>query len=361
MKKISVLVLLVLLVGGLSACSVGTSKGNPCDTGEPPKIGLVTDSGGINDKSFNQGSWEGVEKYCKDTGTGATYVESKSDADYVPNLTNLTNQDGIQVVIAVGNTLGESVYQVAKDNPDTDYIIIDGTIVDKDGKAQTLDNVESFTFKGEEAGYLVGYIAGEETKTDKVGFVGGMEIPPVEDFGFGYVQGVQAANPDAEVYYQYSGTFDDATKGQQITSTMYSKGVDIVFTCAGAVNDGVINAAKSERNDDNKVWVIGVDRDLYDEGKISDDESVILTSALKNVNEAAYEGLQDEFSDDFGGKTIDLGYEDGGVGLPDENPSITDSKVITKAEDSLKNTTVDTDPDKVEKDIQNLDIKGKLI
>ncbi|MFV0288827.1 MAG: BMP family protein [Mycoplasmatales bacterium] len=362
MKKISflaVLVFSIILLQGCGATTTPTENVNPCNN-DNVKIGVLTDTGGLNDKSFNQGTWEGIQEYCTESSIGATTLESKQETDYIPNLTTLTNTDGIEVVVAIGETLQNPVYEVAKDNPDTKYILIDGQPTDANEEIQPLDNVSSFLFNEQESGYLVGYIAGTMTETNKVGFVGGMEITPVQKFGWGFVQGVNAANPDCEVQYQYSGSFSDTSKGQQIAESMYGSGVDIIFSAAGGVNDGVLNSAKTRVKGGEKVWVIGVDRDMYEDGLYADEHSVILTSAVKKVGAAAKQGLEEVFNDEFKSGATTLGYKEDGVGLPEENPNITDETIITDAKASLEATDVADNLADTQKIVTDMNISGDL-
>lgn len=357
MKKIKTLMLVLIAALTLQAC--GTQQVNACENGDV-KIGVITDTGGVDDKSFNQGTWEGVQEYCKSSGIGASVVESQDETDYIPNLKNLTEKDGIEVIVAIGENLQQSVYEIAKDNPDTKYILIDGQPTDSDGNVVELDNVKSYLFNEQESGYLVGYIAGKTTKTNKVGFVGGEEITPVQKFGWGYVQGVHEANPDCEVNYQYSGSFSDTTKGLEIANTMYNDGVDIIFSAAGGVNDGVLNSAKTLVNDGEEVYVIGVDRDMYEDGIYNGEDSVVLTSAVKNVGDAANKGLEEVFNDQFvPGKEV-LGYNEDGVGIPDSNPNIEDASVITSAKDSLSSADVKDTKEDTQKAIGDMKINGEL-
>lgn len=360
-KQLSLFMLFIMSGVLLAGCSTTNAIEDPCKT-DPSKvkIGLVTDSGGIHDKSFNQGTYEGIQDYCKKTGTGATYKESKAEVEYEPNLQNMSDTKGIEVVIAIGNTLSNATYKVAQKNPETNYVLIDGVPTDDQGKEHKLDNVESFLFNEQDSGYLVGYIAGKLTKTNKIGFIGGLEIAPVQKFGWGFTQGIHDANPDAEVYYEYSGSFNDAAKGGQIADQMYGQKVDIIFTCAGGTNDGVISSAKNKTQSGNPVWVIGVDRDMYDSGKYGD-KSVILTSAMKNVGSAAEKGVEDHFAGNFTNGTTVLGFKDGGVGIPEKNPNLEgEESTVSEAEKSLENKTVASDLEGTKEAIGTMKINGKL-
>lgn len=359
-KKINLFIVMVTSIFVLAGCTTSPTDSGTGEATEGTKIGVVTDSGGIHDKSFNQGTWEGVEKFSSETKIGATYKESKNETEYVPNLQAMTDTEGVQIVIAIGENLSKAVYEVASKEVDTDYILIDGEPQNAQGEVQKLDNVKSYLFNEQEAGYLVGYIAGKVTETNKIGFIGGMEITPVQKFGWGFVQGVNASNPEASVNYQYSGSFTDAAKGGQLADQMYGQGVDIIFSCAGGTNDGVLNSAKKVTQSGTPAWVIGVDRDMYEDGKYGE-ESVVLTSAIKNVGEAAYKGLKEEFDDTFKGGTEILGYAEQGVGVPETNPNLEGKEdVIKDAKASLESSDVADNKEETEKNIGDFKVEGNL-
>lgn len=365
-KLISMLSLFVVVLAGCgsTAASNAFEYSGACD-GDNPQIGLVTDTGGINDKSFNQGTWEGMETYCNDSGITGTYIETTDSAQRLSNLEKMASEEGIEVVVASGYTFANDIFTVANEYPDVNFILIDAEPTDPDtGEAVSLDNVVSYYFNEQQAGYIVGYIAGSVTETNRVGFVGGEAIPPVQKFGYGYVQGVNDANPEATVDYQYAGTFDDASIGNTTAQTMISQGADVVFASAGGTNDGIVKAGIDSTKNGTPVWVIGVDSDMYDDGLYTDadgnEASVILTSAMKMVNMAAYNGIEDNFNGEFpGGEVITLGYEDEGVGLPAENPNLDDA-LATEAKEALESKgEVATDPKSFEGDL-SVTINGSL-
>lgn len=312
MKKILAIISLALVaVVGLAGCSNSSSNQS--------KIGQVTDSGGVHDKSFNQGTNEGIKKYTKEKNLpDPAILESKSPADIEANLRQASSK--LEVVAASGFLFVEPLAKVAPSNTKVKYILIDGEV-----KA---DNIASVLFAEQEAGYLAGVAAAKSTKTKKIGFVGGKEIPPVQKFLFGFIQGVKDTDASIEITSQYANNFDKESDGQSIASAMYAKNIDIIFHAAGGVGKGVINEAKNQRRNDKnkKVWVIGVDRDQYEEGKLDDGSSVILTSATKYVDVAAYDMLKAIDEGKFpGGKTTTYTVKENGVGLPKENPNLSDS------------------------------------
>ncbi len=349
-KVLAFLTVGILVLSGCATTTGGYEFDGACD-GFDPVIGFVTDAGGVNDKSFNQGTWEGIEEYCANNQVGATYVETTDSAQLKSNLDLVAETDGIEVVVASGFVFANDLYSSAKAHPETNYILIDTEPTNPEtGEIEQLDNVMSYYFNEQEAGYLVGYLAGLTTESNRVGFIGGLEIPPVQRFGYGFIQGVNDANPEATVDYQYTGTFDDANIGNTTAETMISQGTDIIFVSAGSTNDGVLKAAIDNTVAGKKVSIIGVDRDMYNEGIYVDENgqeaSVVLTSAIKVVGEAAQDGLTKHFGGNFeGGTTTTLGYQEEGIGLPTENPNV-EQTMIDEAKQALEaKDNVATDKD----------------
>lgn len=361
MKKIlSVLMLSILVLAG---CSQGDEK-NSCNGGET-KIGLVTDIGGIDDKSFNQGAWEGIEQYCTSSSIGATYIETKDPADRKKNLETMATTDGIEIVVATGMNFEADIYEVAKENTDMKFILVDGSPFNAsanngDGEYEELDNVKSLFFDETQAGYLAGYVSGKTTKTNRIGFIGGMQIPPVQNFGSGYIQGAKDANKDIVVDYSYVGNFDDPTTAKTTADTYYEQGVDIIFTAAGGSNEGVINAAKERTTNGDDKWVVGVDVDMFDQGLYDkeNNKSVILTSAVKRVDKAVEKALEEFFKGEYKSGSTTYTYKEDGVGLPEENPNV-DQKIIDDAKKAFEKSNIEKDYDKVNSN-KELNINGTV-
>lgn len=270
-------------------------------TGGDFNIGMVTDEGGVNDESFNQSAYEGLQKAEKDLGVAIGYQESNVTADFDPNLEILLDA-GNDLIWGVGFKLHDAVLNAAKNNPDTFYGLIDETL------AEPLDNAVSVLFRQEQPSFLVGYIAGMMTESNQVGFVGGVESGVIQQFEYGYRAGVQyAANErgvDIEVAVQYAESFSDATIGRSIATNMYQQGADVIFHAAGGVGAGVIASAADEGK-----WVIGVDRDQHDMAP-----EVVLTSAMKNVGVGVYNVIEQFVKGEFpGGGVVTYGLADGGA------------------------------------------------
>ena len=264
------------------------------------KIAMVTDVGGVNDQSFNQSAWEGLKRAEKDFGIKVAYKESRQDADYAPNMETLTDA-GFDLIWGVGFLMGDAILSTAQINPDQKYAIIDFSY-----GPETPKNVVGVVFQEEQPSFLVGYIAGKMTKTNKVGFVGGIKFPLIEKFEYGYMAGVKMANPKCEVLSQYAESFTDAAKGKAIANNMYQKGADIVFHASCGVGDGVIEAAKEKGK-----WAIGVDKD---QNFLAPE--FVLTSAMKRVDNAIYDVARKLKDGQWnGGETVAYNLSNDGVGI----------------------------------------------
>ena len=250
------------------------------------KIGMVTDVGGVNDGSFNQSAWEGLQRAGEAFGCEVKYIESKGDADYVPNIESFLDED-YDLIVCVGYMMADAVRDAAELYPNQKFAIID------DASNADLDNVTCMMFEQEQASYLVGLAAGYTTESNIVGFVTGAANETMNSFGYGYCAGVLDANPDATILQYNANNFGDASGGKTAVNTMVTKGADVVFHAAGGTGIGVIDGCK-----ENKIWAIGVDSD---QSPLAPE--TILTSALKRVDNACYDATK---------KTI-LGTLEGGV------------------------------------------------
>lgn len=288
------------------------------------KIGMVTDVGGINDKSFNQSSWEGLQQVAKDTGAQIKYLQSKSDADYIPNLNQFV-QANYNLTWGIGFLVADALKTVASRNPKANFAIIDN-VVDE-------PNVESVTFAENEGAYLVGVVAGLMTKSNHIGFVGGIDSPVIKRFELGFKAGIAAANPNAKVTINYTGAFDKPDIGKAAAATIYNAGADIIFHAAGETGNGVFNEAKDRAKSGKKVWVIGADKDQ----SLDFGNDVTLASMIKRVDQAIFQVSKDLTAGNFrGGKVIVLGLKDNGVGLPDTSKKNIPADVLSKVDDYRK-------------------------
>lgn len=313
------------------------------------KVGMVTDSGSIDDKSFNQGSWDGVLKFQDNNeNVEVQYVQPSGETleDYVNAIDNLI-MAGNEVIVMPGFKFEETANKVAKVYPDIEFILIDGQPLEGEDYVSH-DNVVSIYFAEHEAGFLSGVASALETKTGKLGFIGGFDIPSVFKFGLGFVSGVAYANAEfgtnAQVVdYVYSGSFTDVDSGKSIGGGMFDKGIDIIHHSSGGVGVGVINEAKTRSENGEEVYVVGVDVDQYEEGRTSQDKSVILTSSMKRLEVAVSTHLEYWMNDEFkGGQVITMDITQDGVGLPNNNPNLSanTSNTLEKIKTLLKDGTI---------------------
>lgn len=276
------------------------------------KIGMVADTGGVNDESFNQSAWEGLQKAKEELGVEIKLIESKQASDYLANIESLIDQD-MDLVIGVGNTMANDIKTEAENYPDTQFVLIDETYED------IPENVTPVLFKENEATFLTGLIAGKMTKTNEVGFIGGMQNNVISRFEYGYMAGVKEANKDAEVKSQYAGTFGDAAKGKSLANQMYGNNVDIILSAAGATGLGAIEAAKEKDK-----YAIGVDRD---QSSLAPEN--VLTSALKKVNVAVYDIVKELVDGKLkGGENKVYGLKEDGVGIPESTKNLVPQEVL---------------------------------
>jgi basic membrane protein A and related proteins len=281
-----VLAFLVLATTVVAACGGSGSGGaSPTATGKQLQIGLVTDVGGLNDKSFNQAANTGRLNAEKDFGVKTSVIESKKQEDYVPNLTTFAQQN-YDLVIAVGFLMQNQTWKVAKQFPNIKFAIIDGAPQNDAGTTENLPNVANLFFKEQEAGYVVGVIAATMAK-NKVGkathntvcSMGGIPIPPVDRYIAGYQHAIATVSPTTTILNGYSNDFVDQQKGKEVGLNHISRNCDILFQVAGGSGLGYIAAAKEKG-----VYAIGVDVD-----QIEVAPGTVLTSAMKRVDKAVYD------------------------------------------------------------------------
>jgi basic membrane protein A len=287
--------------------ATGDTAGDTAAGGEAIRVGLVTDIGGLNDRGFNQLANQGLERAIDELGVEGRVLESKSDADYIPNLSQLA-EEGYDLVISVGFLMGEATEQAAKEFPETNFAIIDFAY------EAPPPNLQGLVFKEQEVGYLVGYLAGLKTESGTVSTVGGQKIPPVDRFIAGFHAGAKAANPDVETLNGYSQDFVDQAKCKEVALDQIAKGSDVVFQVAGGCGLGALDAAKEQN-----ALGIGVDAD---QGFLGEH---ILTSAQKKVDEAVFQTIEKAANAEFegGGVTV-FGLAEDGVGPGEFNGDVTE-------------------------------------
>jgi basic membrane protein A len=325
MKKIFlVLVLFAALV--LPGCKIGSVD----EGGGKLRVGIVFDIGGKDDKSFNAAAWEGVKRAAKDFPIKLRDVEPGEPTSIEPSMRAFAER-GYDLIIGVGFAQMPIMEQVAKDYPNIKFAIIDGVI--------DTPNVASLIFKEHEGSFLVGYIAGKTTKSDKIGFVGGMDIPLIHKFAKGYEEGAKYANPKIQVYENFVGINDAAWnnpgKGKELAKAQIERGADIIFQAAGNSGLGVFDAAEETNK-----FAIGVDAN---QNWVK--PGFILTSMLKRIDVAVYNTVRDLVEGKFVGGIHLNGLENDGVGYALDNYN-----------QALIPQTVIDDVEKVKKDI----IAGKI-
>jgi basic membrane protein A len=286
-----------------------TSTGSAASTTTAPakksiKVGLVTDIGGLNDRSFNSLANQGLEKAKTDLGIEGRVLTSKSNADYVPNLSTLAQQK-YDLVIGVGFLMADAVDTVAKKFPNTKFAIID---VDATGLKGKPTNVQGLLFKEQQSGYLAGYLAGLYAKDNNIktiSSVGGQKIPPVDHYIAGYQAGAKAADPGIKTLNGYSQDFVDQAKCKEIALNQIAQGSGVVFQVAGQCGLGALDAAKEKGKQG-----IGVDAD---QSYLGDH---ILTSAIKKVDVAVEDTIKQVQDDKYtGGVNTTFEVSNGGAGI----------------------------------------------
>jgi basic membrane protein A and related proteins len=341
---LALLVVLAMAAMMLAGCTAPAKKttGGTTTTKPALKAAMVTDVGGLGDKSFNDLSWAGLEKAKTDLGVDVKVLESKQIADYESNLTQLAGA-GYSPIFAVGFLMTDAVSKIASTTPDTNFGGIDIFFTDPP------KNVVGLNFKEHEAGYLAGIVAGLATKDtfdprlntgNVIGFVGGMPIPPVQRYEAGFVAGAKSVNPDVKVISLYAGKFDDQAKGKELGLSLISQGADIVFAAAGQTGIGTFTACKES----NKALFIGVDSDQF--FTLTDPGSTILTSAVKKIDVAVFQVVKGAKDGAFpGGQNLSFGLKEDGVGVApyhdfDAKVPQTLKDAVTKAITDIKAGTV---------------------
>ncbi len=311
-KKLNIVLVLVLLFSAFLTGCAGAGSGKI-------KVGLVTDTGGVNDKSFNQSAWEGVQKAGKDFNMDFKFIESKQPTDYEKNIDAFATQN-YDVIVTVGFLMGDATAAKAKQYPKIKFAIIDNQYFPTQGSAACPDtvkdcytdggltNVTSLMFQEDQVGFLAGVLAAGMTKTGTVCTVSGMEIPPVVRYVVGYQNGAKWMKPDVKTLNVYIPSFTDPAKGKETGVSMISQGCDVVFGVGGNTGNGGLLAAK-EAN----LMAIGVDVDQYN--TYPEVQSALISSAMKNVDVAVYNFLKSVSDKSVKGGAVIANIQNGGVGL----------------------------------------------
>jgi basic membrane protein A and related proteins len=346
----AILIALILAIGSFAVAACGSDDDDSSTSGgaaagttstaapaKKIKVGLVTDIGGLNDRSFNALANKGLKDAQAQLGVEGRVLISKSNADYTPNLTTLAQQK-YDLVISVGFLMAGATEKVAGKFPDTKFAIVDGSAA---GMKSKPTNVEGLLFAEQEAGYLVGYLSGlyaKDNSATTIGSIGGQKIPPVDHYIAGYQAGAKKADPSIKTLNGYSQDFVDQAKCKEIALDQISKGAKVVFQVAGQCGLGVLDAAKEK-----SVQGIGVDAD---QGYIGPQ---VFTSALKKVDVAVFNAIKGVQEDKYtGGQDVLNNVKSGGIGYGKLNSAAEKyADQIKKVQDDISAGTISDIPDTV--------------
>lgn len=317
MKKSLSMLLTASLMGTLSLSMVGCAGSSGKASGY--ELALVTDIGTIDDKSFNQGAWEGVEGYAKEHNKTYKYYQptAKTTAAYVDTI-GLAVEGGAKVVVCPGYLFEPAVYETQDKYPDVKFILLDGEPHNEDySDYKTGENTCPILYQEDQAGFLAGYAAVKDGYT-KLGFMGGMAVPAVMRYGYGFVQGAEAAAEEMnvselELKYHYTGGFDATPEVQSMAASWYQSGTEVIFGCGGGVGNSVMSAAEAAGTK-----VIGVDVDQ------SPESDTVITSAMKQLAVSVKDIIGSYYDGKFkGAQTIVMDVTTDGVGLPMKSSKFT--------------------------------------
>jgi basic membrane protein A len=321
MKKLyAVLSVLILASFALAACG-------PAATPEAFRVGFVTDTGGIDDKSFNTTQWNGILRAIEELGIEAQYIQSDEATQYEPNITEFASQ-GYDLTIASGFFLGGDLAKVAALYPDSSFSIVDYTYPDPFsvpegtvGHTECIPNVQGQIFKTDQAAFLAGYLAAGMTQTGKIGYFGGAKIPTVTIFGVGFQTGMEHYNEvhgtnveligwdNATGEGLFTGDFMDLTKGKEATESLFDEGADIFIPVGGLIGSPGFDVARERGG-----WGIWVDVDGYN--LLPEARDVLLTSVMKNMDNSVFDVIKGAKEGNFDGCGVYIGsLENGGVGI----------------------------------------------
>lgn len=307
---LAVLVLASLVMGACGGDSGGAAGGSDGKF----KAAIVLDTAGLGDQSFNDSANRGLEKAKAELGIDTQVYETSQPSDYEPSLAQAPSQ-GSNITFAIGFLQTDALTNVAPQQPNAKYAIVDSVV--------EADNVASLLFKEEEGSFLVGAIAGLMTKSNKVGFIGGLEVPLIKKFEAGFRAGVMTVNPEAQVLVTYAGDFGDPGKGKEIALSQYADGADVIYHASGGTGLGLFQAAQEKGAG---YWAIGVDSDQYN---LAPENT--LTSMMKQVDIAVFETIKAAKDGTFKAGTVVFGLKEGGVGLAPTTNKNTPQDVIDKA------------------------------
>ncbi|HEY5122287.1 MAG TPA: BMP family ABC transporter substrate-binding protein [Ignavibacteria bacterium] len=301
--KIFQIIIIISALSIIVSCNKKTNNSSE-STNQKKKVGLVFDVGGKGDKSFNDAAFKGLEKAKKELGIDFEVIEPGDGSDRESALRKLASKDDIGIVFAVGFIFTDDITAIAKDFPNKKFGCVDYSVA---SQKEIPVNLAALEFKEDEGSFLVGTIAAMLTKTNIVGFLGGMESALIKKFETGYRQGVEYINPNIKILSSYvsvsSDGFKNPGKGKEIALSEYNSGADIIYHASGLSGVGLFEAAREM-----KKFAIGVDLDQYNEAP-----GVILTSMIKLVDEVIFQTIKDYSENKFTGGVKTLGLKEKGV------------------------------------------------
>ena len=296
----------------------GTEAAASDESTDGYELALVIDVGTIDDKSFNQGSWEGIQRYAEENGIPCKYYKSaEATTDSFQETISLAIEGGAKTIVCPGFLFEEPIYNMQNQYPDVHFILVDGEPHDADYNYETVDNTMPILYQEDEAGFLAGYAAVKDGYT-KLGFMGGMALPAVIRYGYGFLAGANYAAEEmgisgVEVTYYYTGSFDATPEAQTMAASWYNAGTEVIFACGGSVGNSVMAAAEASNGK-----VIGVDVDQ------SSESATVITSAMKMLSNSVYDAVKSVYDGSFkGGETAVFNAANDGVGLPMETSQFT--------------------------------------
>jgi basic membrane protein A len=308
-KSVSLLLFTILLVTAL-VVSCGPSLPEGCESGDY-LVGMVSDVGGLDDASFNENTWAGLERADEELAVCAKFIESQAQADYEKNITEFAEQD-YDMVITVGFLLGDATGKMAPEYPDLSLAIIDFAY------DPPIPNVQGIVFNVDEAAFPIGYLASawadmQDPADPQVGYVAGMQIPPVEQFIVAYEAGVAYYNAqkgkNVLVKGVYVGDFEAPDQGKIQGNSLIDEGVDVIFGVGGKTGNGGLTAAKERGK-----WGVGVDVDQY--FTLPNEKDILITSCMKRLDNAVFAVVEAGTKDEFGGGGLYVAtLANDGVGL----------------------------------------------
>ncbi len=310
MRKWILATLAALLVLSLVVVGCGPALPEGCQQGDL-KVGMVSDVGGIDDASFNENTWAGLQRADEELAVCSQFIESQAQADYEKNITEFAEQN-YDMIITVGFLLGDATSKMAEQYPDTKFAIIDFAY------DPPIPNVAGIVFNVDEASFPIGYLAAgwaelKDPADPQVGYVGGMQIPPVEQFIVAYEAGVayynQQKGSNVQVKGVYVGDFEAPDQGKIQGNSLIDEGVDVIFGVGGKTGNGGLTAAKERGK-----WGVGVDVDQY--FTLPNEKDILITSCMKRLDNAVYSVVDSTVQDNFPGGGVYVGtLDNGGVGL----------------------------------------------